>query len=295
MWVCRAQHRDLPVPSIELADARPGLTHVALAELVASGRVRYLVSQNVDGLHRRSGVPAKRLSELHGNCFLETCWQCDAEFLRDFDVCRLRNKACGVCRARVPYFCHCTGRKCPSCRVPLKDTVIHFEEDLPEAALAKAFHHARKADLCIVLGSSLRVYPAAGVPEKTLSHRGKLVIVNKQRTPFDGKCAVRLFGDIDEVMGRLMNALRGDGGASGCGVRGVGSSGSGGASSVTVSSDDSDGVVVVPTPPAPSKPSKKAKARRTADDSDFDDSHEAVGVSGAAAGRSGKRRVVTDE
>lgn len=262
VWVCQAQGRNLPKPSVEFADARPGVTHQALADLVGRGIVTRIVSQNVDGLHRRSGVPPSALSELHGNCFLEVCWGCGAEHLRDFDVCRLRNKACAPCRTKVPWFCHCTARKCGPCGLPLKDTVVHFEEQLPQKALKAALRDARAADLCIVLGSSLRVYPAADVPRATLKGGGRLVVVNKQRTPFDAKCAVRIFGDLDEAMVAVMNALPriAASGGSGGGSGGGGSGGSGGGGSCAPGAPSPALAAVPKAAAAPRKGRKAAKA-----------------------------------
>jgi mono-ADP-ribosyltransferase sirtuin 6 len=207
LWTCEKQGRPAP-GGFDVAAAQPGLTHIALAQLVDAGVVKHIASQNVDGLHRRSGVPAALLSELHGNCLREECWRCGASFERTFDVTRQRNKTCAECLTRVPFFCHCTLRKCPSCKTPLKDTVIHFEEDLPEEALQRSFKEASVADVCLALGTSLLIYPAVDVVRRmTKRKHTKLVVVNKQKTPLDKKCAVRVFGDVDTVMRGVMQQL----------------------------------------------------------------------------------------
>ena len=97
----------------------------------------------------------ERISELHGNTNLEVCERCGRNYMRDF---RVRN-AKGV-------FEHKTGRKCdnPECRGPLKDTIINFKENLDEVILDTAFNHGALADLHVVLGTSLRVTPAANIP-----------------------------------------------------------------------------------------------------------------------------------
>jgi NAD-dependent SIR2 family protein deacetylase len=113
----------------------------ALVELQRRGILKCVISQNCDGLHLRSGINPNHLAELHGNINLETCKKCHAKYLRDFDTDSDRDN-------------HYTGRRCdkPECRGRLKDSIINFGEDLPEDELNKAFDHAEKTDLCLVLG-----------------------------------------------------------------------------------------------------------------------------------------------
>jgi len=168
----------------------------------------FVVSQNVDGLHLRSGLPATKLAELHGNCFLEICWACKKEFLRSYDVFQLRG----------PYFTgvidefsesglsHITGRKCDECgEGMLRDSVIHFGENLPAHHLAAAWEHAGKSGVSISLGSSMHVTPACDVP---LSCTGPAVIVNRQATGRDTealkKGGVLIHRTCDEFMERLL-------------------------------------------------------------------------------------------
>ena len=107
----------------------------------SKGILKCVISQNCDGLHLRSGLSSSGLAEVHGNINLEICSACGAKYLRDFDTEGNRK--------------HYTGRRCdkPNCRRRLKDSIINFGEDLPQDELDKAFYHAEKADLCLVLGS----------------------------------------------------------------------------------------------------------------------------------------------
>ena len=120
------------------------------------------------------------------------------EYMRDFDASsdnrNIRN--------------HATGRKCdnPNCRGKLVDSIINFSEDLPEIPLQLAFEHADKADLCVVLGSSLTVTPANEIPE-IVGKKAKLVIVNLQKTDLDKNCVLRIFGKSDQVMQLVMSKL----------------------------------------------------------------------------------------
>ena len=175
-------------------DARPTAAHLALAELHRRGLIAAVVSQNVDGLHLRSGVPAAALCELHGNVFRERCAACGAEPLRGFDV-----------TARSAYHRHATGRAC-GCGAPLADTIVYFGEKVHGATLARAQAEAAAADLCIFVGSSLKVLQSY----KFIWHqprRPPIVIVNLQPTPKDRSAALKIRGRCDDVFTRLLAAL----------------------------------------------------------------------------------------
>ena len=175
-------------------DARPTAAHLALAELHRRGHIAAVVSQNVDGLHLRSGVPAAALCELHGNVFRERCAACGAEPLRGFDV-----------TARSAYHRHGTGRAC-GCGAPLADTIVYFGEKVHGATLARAQAEAAAADLCIFVGSSLKVLQSY----KFIWHqprRPPIVIVNLQPTPKDRSAALKIRGRCDDVFTRLLAAL----------------------------------------------------------------------------------------
>ena len=149
--------------------AYPTKCHMAMAELMEKGLLKHIISQNVDGLHRRSGIPADNLSEVHGNTNLEVCMKCGQEYMRDFRVRTARGTKE-----------HKTGRKCdnPKCKGDLKDTIINFGENLNENILNRGFAHGAQADLMLAMGSSLRVTPAANMASATAEKGGQLVIVN---------------------------------------------------------------------------------------------------------------------
>ena len=208
VWTCQAKGVKGP-RGVALVQAIPTDCHNFLQRLVSQDVVKYIVSQNIDGLHRRSGVPRENISELHGNTFLEVCWNCGADYEHPQEVHGGLNqpKTCGECHPRVPHFCHCSGKKCAKCGAMLKDSIIHFGENLPEQALHRAYDHAKKADLCIVLGSSLTVSPANEIPLKVSKRGGKLVIVNLQKTDMDKRANVRIFSKTDEVCNLIQRHL----------------------------------------------------------------------------------------
>jgi len=131
--------------------------------------LKYIISQNVDGLHLKSGIPIWKIAELHGNTNYEVCQSCGTGYMRDF---RVRNKNVDSD--------HVTGRQCDNqeCGGNLHDTTVYFGESLNKKLLVKSVLESEKADLCLCLGSSLVVTPARNFPRTTKRKGGKLVIVN---------------------------------------------------------------------------------------------------------------------
>jgi len=212
VWTSKAKGVAAPTGTA-FGEAIPTTTHMAIKTLLEEvPQVEFVISQNVDGLHRRSGVPREKIAELHGNTFKEVCWSCNADYLKRKEVKgRLKAaKTCRDCLSKVPHFCHCTGNNCPNCGSMLKDSIIHFKEDLTPEAIQNGFTNSETADLHIVLGSSLRVTPACQMPRETVKKGGKLVIINLQKTPLDPLANVRglrIFAKTDEVMEILMDKL----------------------------------------------------------------------------------------
>ena len=172
---------------------------MALVEMMNQGYLKHVISQNIDGLHRKSGIPEDQISELHGNTNLEYCDTCGKGYMRDFRV-RTAQKAKD----------HKTGRKCDnsSCKGLLHDSIINFGENLRKHILDEGFGHGYKADLMLSLGSSMRVSPAnemAGACADT--GRGNLVIVNLQKTPMDWQASLVIHAKIDDFFELLMKKL----------------------------------------------------------------------------------------
>jgi NAD-dependent SIR2 family protein deacetylase len=199
-WTLRAQGRQLDFKANTALQAIPTPTHMALVELQNKGLLKYVISQNCDGLHRRSGILPDRISELHGNSNREYCEGCGKEFIRDFRAVATYEKSVKD---------HRTGRKCTRCGGALRDTIVNFGEDLPERAFQLGYDHAKKADLCLVLGSSLRVTPANTIPDVVArKKKAKLAICNLQETPLDDEADLRVHAKADDLMTRIMNKLQ---------------------------------------------------------------------------------------
>jgi NAD-dependent deacetylase len=173
-----------------LGDKRPNAAHEALAELERRGLLEVVVTQNVDRLHRKAGT--RRVVEVHGSIATSSCTTCGAAYRLE-EVGALFD-ADGVAT-------------CPSCTGKVKPDVVLFGELLPEAAMAEAERLCSRADLLLCVGSSLEVYPVAGLPELTLGAGGKVAIVTQGPTPYDSAAAARMDGDVVDDLAAVLAAL----------------------------------------------------------------------------------------
>jgi len=203
VWTLKAQGKHRVGKTVDTIEALPTMTHMSLVDLQNRGILKYLVSQNCDGIHRRSGMRPQNISELHGNGNMEECETCGYKYFRDFHAYRLS-------RGRDHY----TGRHCvrmntdgKTCNGRLLEYTIDFGQNLPVEPLRLAKVHSKKADLHLVLGSSLTVSPACNMPEATADKGGKLVICNLQRTPLDAKAFMIIHAKTDTVMTEVMKRL----------------------------------------------------------------------------------------
>lgn len=162
--------------------AKPNTTHVKLAELEAVGKVKAVITQNIDGLHQMAG--SKRVLELHGSVHRNYCRKCGKGFDAEY-VLNSENK--------VPL--------CDKCGGEIKPDVVLYEEGLDQQTLKDAVFYISHADVLIVGGTSLAVYPAAGLIDY---YRGdKLVLINKSTTPMDGRADLQIQAGLGEVFGQI--------------------------------------------------------------------------------------------
>jgi NAD-dependent deacetylase len=174
-----------------LVDRRPNRAHDAVAELERGGLVRAVITQNIDRLHRLAG--SERLVEVHGSIAWSVCLECGGKVPLDRVVEELE-RAGGA-------------PECAACLAPLKPDVVLFGELLPERAMAEAEALAAGADLMVCVGSSLEVYPVAGLPGVTLRAGGDLALVTQGLTPYDGDAEVKLEGDVVEELEAVLAVL----------------------------------------------------------------------------------------
>ncbi len=156
----------------QFAAAEPNAGHRAIAALHRLGRVSAVITQNIDGMHQRSGVPDDRVIELHGNGTFATCLECGER--HELEAIRGPFEE----RGETP--------RCRACGGIVKAAIINFGQSMPLEAMAQAQEAALEADLFVAIGSSLVVYPAAGLPILAKEEGAELVILNREATPLDG-------------------------------------------------------------------------------------------------------------
>ena len=179
------QAKGLPTKPRDFSSVEPNTTHLAIADLQKLGKLSFLISQNVDNLHLRSGIRPDLLAELHGNVTKLRCSRC--EFLLD----KLDDQIA-----------------CPLCGGKLVSSVVNFGQSLPQKELVDSYQHSQYCDLFIVAGSSLVVTPAADMPKVALQAGAQLVIINKGETPFDRVAHLRFEEKTGEVLPPVVDRLK---------------------------------------------------------------------------------------
>ncbi|SPD75158.1 NAD-dependent protein deacetylase 1 [uncultured Desulfobacterium sp.] len=185
LWTRRDKGLPEKEPRQRWRDAQPNSGHYAIAELQEMGKLKFLISQNVDNLHLKSGIRPDLLAELHGNLSKMRCTVCGSKVDRSLGLTT----------------CQCGGQ--------LIKSIVDFGQSLPEKDLMLSYQHSQGCDLFIVVGSSLVVTPAADMPLEALRAGARLVIINKGDTPFDGHAHLRFDEEIGQVLPKAVEILRG--------------------------------------------------------------------------------------
>ena len=159
-------------------DAEPNRAHKALAKLEAEGRLKAVVTQNIDGLHQKAG--SKEVMELHGSVLRNYCQRC--------------GKFHGI-----EAILHSTGVPKCECGGTIKPDVVLYEEGLDQHTIQRSVYHISNADVLIIGGTSLTVYPAAGLVD--YYNGNKLILINKDVTPMDSRADLVISGPIGEILG----------------------------------------------------------------------------------------------
>jgi NAD-dependent deacetylase len=177
-----------------LTEAEPNLAHYAIAELYYLGKLDCVITQNIDNLHQKAGVPDDKVFELHGNMGWVVCLSCRRRFPMPEVLQKIKE---GI---EVP--------DCPDCQGILKPDAVLFGEALPQETLREAIRRAQNCDLFIVIGSTLVIYPAAYIPTYAGEAGAKVAIVNLTPTPFDHYAEVVIRGKAGEIMSRVMEKVK---------------------------------------------------------------------------------------
>jgi len=178
------QAKGLPTKPRDFSSVEPNAGHLAIVDLQKLGKLSFLISQNVDNLHLRSGIRPDLLAELHGNVTKLRCTRCEAQVDRSANMDR----------------CSCGGR--------LVSSVVNFGQSLPRKELADSYWHSQHCDLFIVCGSSLVVTPAADMPRVALQSGARLVIINQGETPLDRAAHLRFGEGTGEVLPPAVDRLK---------------------------------------------------------------------------------------
>jgi len=176
-----------------MKDAVPNRAHLAIRAIEESGKLLAIVTQNIDNLHHKAGNSPERIIEIHGTAFSVSCLSCGKKYNRNDIQERLNS---GV---KVPY--------CDDCAGILKPDTISFGQAMPEDKMADALMYARECDLCIVLGSSLVVYPAASVPVHAVKNGARLIIINRDETPLDAEADLVCHESLSKALGQMVRGL----------------------------------------------------------------------------------------
>jgi len=174
----------------DMWQAEPNAGHKALAELERKAALHTLVTQNVDGLHQAAGTSPERVIEIHGNVHQVKCLSCAYRAPMEEALERVRAGE--------------DDPRCHGCGGILKSATISFGENLVPADLERAQRAAQNCDLFLAIGSSLTVYPAAGLPEVALNAGARVVVMNAQETPFDRVAAAVITQQLGTVLPELV-------------------------------------------------------------------------------------------
>ena len=196
VWTRRDAGLPAPRWRVSPGQIKPNASHLSLVELQQLGKLQFLITQNTDNLHRRSGIRPDLLAELHGNGQLVRCLGCDGLYTRQ-EVGWATNRWGPGYRTQRPV----PGQPaCTACGGRLISSVVNFGDPLPHKELALAGQHARQCDLMLILGSSLMVEPAASLVGLALRSGARVVLANQGKTPYDKVATLRAWTGIGEAI-----------------------------------------------------------------------------------------------
>ena len=170
--------------------AVPNAAHLALKKLEDRGKLLAIVTQNIDNLHQKAGNSPEKVIEIHGTASHVICLNCGKKYDRD------------VIEKRI-----LMGEKAPACERcagVLKPATISFGQSMPQDKMIEAIRYAKECDLCLVLGSSLTVYPAASVPEHAVSNGALLIIINREATPLDSNADLVIQDSLANTLSKII-------------------------------------------------------------------------------------------
>jgi NAD-dependent deacetylase len=204
VWTRRDAGLPAPRWRVPPGQIRPNASHLSLVDLQLLSKLQFLITQNTDNLHRRSGIRPEILAELHGNGQLMRCLGCERLYTRQEVGWDPRRWGPGY-RTHKPV----PGQPaCTACGGRLISSVVNFGDPLPQEEFELAEQHARQCDLMLVLGSSLMVTPAASLVGLALRSGGRVVLINEGKTPYDRAATLRVRTNISEVIPQAVEQVK---------------------------------------------------------------------------------------
>lgn len=203
LWTRR--DKGLPPPkSKNFDEVEPNAAHKAIFKLQEMGIMKFLISQNVDNLHIRSGIRPEMIAELHGNYMIMKCIDCDVRFTRE-EIGWNREIHGRGARTEAP---RNNQPKCPYCEGRIISSVVNFNDPMPIVETEDSKRHALMCDLMLVIGSSLSVFPAANYPKIAKTNGARLVIVNIDPTGLDHLADLKINEKAGIFMAAMMEKFR---------------------------------------------------------------------------------------
>ncbi|MFW9990667.1 MAG: NAD-dependent deacetylase [Candidatus Odinarchaeota archaeon] len=213
IWTLRDKGLEPKLPKIPWHMVEPNFSHHAIVDLQNLGLLKFLIAQNVDNLHLKSGIRPDIIAELHGNSTLLKCLACDF---------RISKKEAGwddtTHGKGYRTYKEVRGQpRCPKCGGRLISSVVNFGDSMPDREMRESAWHSKKCDVFIVVGSSLAVFPAADFPVIAKRNGAKVIIINNGETMLDDVADVRIDGKAGEILPEIVKQVRkklGDAGSS---------------------------------------------------------------------------------
>lgn len=203
VWTRR--DKGLPPPQMKVPwdQVKPNSGHYAILELQNLGILKFLISQNVDNLHLTSGIKEEMIAEFHGNSERMRCLECDKRFKKS-EIWDEKKWGKGYLSGPV----HKDQPKCPECGGRIISSIVNFKDPIPEKEYSLSVYHSQKADVFLVVGSSLSVTPASYMPQYAFKNRAKLIIINREETPMDHKATVLFHENAGETLIKILEQIK---------------------------------------------------------------------------------------
>lgn len=204
LWTRR--DKGLPPPKMEKSwsQVQPNSGHLALVELQNIGLLKFIISQNVDGLYLISGIKPELLAELHGNSNLMVCLSCNKKMTHEESGWNKSIWGDGYRTNPVKE----SQPTCPHCKGRIISSVVNFGDPLPEEDYWNSQQHSELADVYLIIGSSLVVFPAADLPELARKNNAKMVLINMGETPYDDLVDIKIEEKIGGIITKIVSQVK---------------------------------------------------------------------------------------